>query len=366
MDGTSRRPALVIAALASAGAGLVHAAAAGTHQDDRALVALFTSCALLQLGWAFLAFTSTRRWVVVAGAAINLGAFGAWLASRTTGLPFVDALRDQEPVGRQDLVAAVLAAVAVTGCLASLLWPRTTARVAPLIVVLGSVLALGSASVGVAAPHAHGEAAAAHEHTEAHEDTETHEDIETHENTETHEGHALPDRLDHEPTPEQRADAERLVAGTTDALAAYVDVNAAVAAGYRSIGDGRSGYEHFVHAAHVLDDTVLDPSAPESLVYRLEADGAKTLTTAMYILPPGSTMDDVPDIAGNLTVWHTHDNLCFAPGTHRLAGALVDGRCRPGGELRPTAPMLHVWIVDNPCGPFAGTDRQQTTGSCMH
>jgi hypothetical protein len=30
-----------------------------------------------------------------------------------------------------------------------------------------------------------------------------------------------------------------------------------------------------------------------------------------------------------------------------------------------TAPMLHVWVTSNPCGPFAGTDATQMTGSCV-
>ena len=88
-----------------------------------------------------------------------------------------------------------------------------------------------------------------------------------------------------------------------------------MAAGYQSIGDGRaSGFEHFINAEYLANPTILDAGEVESLVYRLEADGSKTLTTAMYMLPPGATTDDVPDIAGNLTVWHAHDNLCFAPG----------------------------------------------------
>jgi hypothetical protein len=35
---------------------------------------------------------------------------------------------------------------------------------------------------------------------------------------------------------------------------------------------------------------------------------------------------------------------------------LVDGRCQPGGELRATSPMLHVWLEDHECGPFAGIE----------
>ena len=44
------RPAVVAAAVGSAVAGLVHAAAAGTHQGDSLLVWMFSACAA-QLGW---------------------------------------------------------------------------------------------------------------------------------------------------------------------------------------------------------------------------------------------------------------------------------------------------------------------------
>lgn len=41
----------------------------------------------------------------------------------------------------------------------------------------------------------------------------------------------------------------------------------------------------------------------------------------------------------------------------RIAGILVNGTCVPGGEFRGTSsPVLHVWVVENPCGPFAGID----------
>ena len=373
MDTTVRRPALTLAALASAGAGLVHAAAAGTHQDERTLVVLFSLCALAQLAWAMLALVRPRRWVVLVGGLLNVAAVSTWVLSRTTGLPLVDALRDQEAVGRQDLVAAVLGGIAVLGCAATLLWPRTTRTLAPAFVAGLGVCALAGAYIGVAAPHgrgvgeehAHGGEIAARSATEPH----GHSTAEGTDGTTASSGqehHAVPEQLDHEPTEEQQADAEELIADTARELRKYADVNDAIAAGYQSIGDGRSGVEHFINAAYTANATILDATQPESLVYRIEPDGAKTLTTAMYILPPGSTMDDVPDVAGNLTVWHDHQNLCFAPGTNRLAGVAVNGRCRPAGELRATAPMLHVWIVDNPCGPFAGTDANQMTGSCTH
>ena len=166
-----------------------------------------------------------------------------------------------------------------------------------------------------------------------------------------HEHHDVPEHLDHEPTDEQRDAARELIDETTSVTAVYADVAAATAAGYQSIGDAASGFEHYVKPQYLADGAELDPGRPESLVYEVQPDGSRRFTTVMYILDAGTTMDDVPDIAGNLTVWHTHGNLCFEPGTVRLAGMPVGGQCRPGGVNRPTSPMLHVWVVPNECGP---------------
>jgi hypothetical protein len=287
-----------------------------------------------------------------------------------------DALREAEDVGTQDLIAALLALAAVLGAGASLVVPRRLA-LPPVLAALGLAALVVPAVPAMAAGHGHsgdtghgGEAA--HDHATG-EDTAgdpaavDHDDGSADADAEAsgHEHHAVAERLDHEPTEDQLEAARELIDETAAATTGYADANAATAAGYRSIGDGANGYEHFVNPAFMADGAVLDPQRPESLVYEVGADGARRFTTVMYTLGPGSTMDDVPDIAGNLTVWHTHEDLCVAPGTVRLSGLVVDGACRPGGVRRPSAPMLHVWVVPHDCGPFAGTDRGQATGSCV-
>jgi hypothetical protein len=82
----------------------------------------------------------------------------------------------------------------------------------------------------------------------------------------------------------------------------------------------------------------------------------------MYILSVGKTMDDVPDIAGELTTFHDHTNLCFS-GT-RVVGLAEDGECPQGSVLLVTPPMLHVWMVEHPCGPFAGIETSGHGTTC--
>lgn len=392
---TGPRPLVIAAACLSAAAGLVHAAAAGAHQGAGAVPALFAAVAVAQVAWAAAAVARPVAATLLAGVVVNAAAVGAWVVSRTVGLPWPDDLTGKEPVGTQDLAAALAGGAAVVFALLALAFAGRAAgsvRRRGLVPALAVAAAVVLAVPGMAAEHEHehdahehdsqvaaatAAGADAHDHDEDVADPGAHDD--GHDAGDEpaaapapgagggHDHGPIPDRLDHDPTPEQLEDAEQLIDETKRALAKYADVDAAVAAGYVSIGDGRrvGGYEHFVNSAHVQDPAILDPETVESLVYEVLPDGGRRLATAMYILPPGSTMDDVPDVAGNLTVWHDHQNLCFAPGTFRLAGVLVDGKCTPGGELRPTSPMLHVWVVDNPCGPFAGTDNRQFTGSCV-
>jgi hypothetical protein len=181
--------------------------------------------------------------------------------------------------------------------------------------------------------------------------------------------HAIPPRLNHPPTAAQQAAADKLVRDNKAANATrFATAAQARAAGFISIGDGPSGVTHYEHPKWRRDGREMDVNYPEALVYKTST---QRLQTVMYILEPGKTMDDVPDIAGNLTVWHGHGELCWKSDNpdnpdylHLAAGLVVNNRCS-NGYFRFEPPMLHVWTVDNPCGPFAGVDFGRQTGSCV-
>jgi len=168
-------------------------------------------------------------------------------------------------------------------------------------------------------------------------------------------------------TPAEQHRAETLVRETIADLRKYTYPSEAVAAGYRSIGDALTGDEHYVKWADVDDGHILDPTRPESLVYEVR-DGKQQIAAAMYMLPFGSRFANVPDVGGPLTQWHVHENLCLTDSTTEkvLAGFVaVDGKCQPGTSKAGAMPMLHVWVVPNPCGPFAaleGIGAGQTPG----
>lgn len=175
--------------------------------------------------------------------------------------------------------------------------------------------------------------------------------------------HSIPARLDHDPTPAQIRTAIKLVEDTKAATRRYATTREAVAAGYRDIGDR----QHYTNATYREDGRELDPQRIESLVYdpftgRLQA--------AMYNMEPGTTLDNVVDIAGNWTIYHNHNNLCWknnikgTPGYTELGGVVVNGRCTGTSVLHEPVLMIHVWVVPNACGPFA-TLPGLGEGSCL-
>jgi hypothetical protein len=158
-------------------------------------------------------------------------------------------------------------------------------------------------------------------------------------------------------TPVEQRRAENLVHDTIVDLRRYEFPLAAYAAGYRSIGD-RIPVQHYVNWSYINDGHILDPSRPESIVYAYR-DGTQRAVAAMYQLPFGSSFTDVPDVGGPLTQWHVHADLCLTnnPQQRVLSSfTTISGSCPPGTSKAGNTPMLHVWIVPNPCGPFAALD----------
>ena len=162
-------------------------------------------------------------------------------------------------------------------------------------------------------------------------------------------------------TPAEQARAEQLIRDTLRDTKKYSRPQAAYADGYRSIGDASTGDEHYVKWAYANDGHILDSKRPESLVYERK-NGTQFLAAAMYSLPPGSGFADVPDVGGPLTQWHVHNDLCLrdspADPLQKVVSSItgVNGKCPAGSSKLGAAPMLHVWVVANRCGPFAALE----------
>jgi hypothetical protein len=342
---------LAIAAIASLGAGAIHATAAGAHSEHRAAVVAFVLTAIAQLGWGAWALNRTGRLVSLVGAAVNGGALGGWLLAKTSGISFVAGLETTESPQFADSLAAALATVAVLGALVAmdrrLKLASLVSRVVP---VAAAVVTVALVIPGMVSTGSHAHAG----------DDHTHSDGATPPVPYTA---TLPVDLGGVPgvSDQEVAEAEVLVTSSILKLPQFADVSKDEEMGYRSIGDGLTGWEHYIKWEYIADGRVLDPDYPESLVFKVDrVTGEKTLAAAMFMANVGTTLETVPKLGGALVQWHVHDNLCFRgePNAWRVAGMTQpDGTCRPGTfKLPGGVPMVHVWIIPHECGPFAALE----------
>ncbi|MGQ0843434.1 MAG: hypothetical protein ACT4QF_04810 [Sporichthyaceae bacterium] len=110
------QPLVLLAALASAGAGAVHVAVAPEHRDWAPSVVFFFALGAFQILWAVgYALRPTSRPLLLVGVAVNVAAFGTWMLSRTVGMPFGPKQGQAETVARTDVIA-VLLGLAAAGC----------------------------------------------------------------------------------------------------------------------------------------------------------------------------------------------------------------------------------------------------------
>lgn len=379
-----------IAGLTSIAAGAIHASAMGSHAGIRQAVLTFGLTAAVQVGLGAVALVSRRRIVGAALAAANLAFLGGWVVAKRSGIGFIDGLEGAQSVAWADGLAASLAGATVIAVVAAVAGLRVGRL--PKMRVLAPVLALPVAALTLT-----GMVAAASPSQDRSSDTATAAGADhhatasatgaDHHSTATEGGEPAAEPAVVPPTPfvpgqpidlggvegvtaAQQAAAENILAASVLLLPQFADPAVAEARGWFSIGDGGTGEEHFINPATFDDGKILDPSAPESLVYDV-VDGERTLAAAMYMLEPGKTLDQVPDVGGNLMQWHIHDNLCFTSTGTVAALREPGGPCPDGLVAGGETPMIHVWIRSNECGPFAalqgigaGTIKEGETRLC--
>jgi len=131
-----------------------------------------------------------------------------------------------------------------------------------------------------------------------------------------------------------------------DATAKYRDRAAAIADGYRLIGDDFPGMgEHWIHIGLVFDGAY-DPTRPEILTYVTLA-GTPRLLGIAYALPL-LDREVPPEEPAGRAAWHAHagslDDETLAPHHHHSGHA----------EHGPRLAMVHAWVwLENPEGLFA-------------
>lgn len=415
------------AAYASIGAGVVHGMAVGIHLDHPALARVFLAMMAAQVVWGIVALSMTSWTVVATGSVLNVAAIGGWILTRTTGISFVSGLEIAENPQPADTICAALALLSLAAiawahlrrhspaqshlalnaaylCAAATLvaaWTMTTnphvhgelpsvdgglaidangVIVAPstdsTLAVSGEVKSAGSDTEGVDTTIANGTATTGPKKktssTTVAPTTTLHGHVTTSDQAKAAASGwpraydpAVPINLSGIQgfTAEQGQRALALISNSQRDLPAFASYQTAITAGYVSIGDGSSGFEHLIKYSLLNDGRFLDTKAPESLVYQVTGT-TKTLVSAMFIASAGMASNDVTltSYAGGLIQWHTHNNLCwkYVSGVPKVAGVLdANGNCPAGSVLQSGgAPMVHVWITPHVCGPFAALEGQ--------
>ncbi|MGH9231138.1 MAG: hypothetical protein ACRD07_20825 [Acidimicrobiales bacterium] len=160
-------------------------------------------------------------------------------------------------------------------------------------------------------------------------------------------------------TDEQVTEMLALIDATEQALpakfpveATYEELEAALGPmGYFEFGvPAPGGYDHWINGGWLVDEHLVNPEFPESLVYQIGDDGLWHLVSAMFMLSPDIDHDEIPGDIAWLPGWHGHPELCTWPdGTFAGLTDPENPSCPPGSSQASTPLMMHVWIVDNAC-----------------
>src|SRR5258708_21906590 len=163
-------------------------------------------------------------------------------------------------------------------------------------------------------------------------------------------------------TVDQQASADRLWQGTEKATVRYQSLATARADGYVAFNPFTDPLVHYVNPAYMQDGRVLDPEHVESLVYENTLRGP-VLVAAMYSLEDPNAAP--PNVGGQLTPWHRHDDLCFTPGGEVVGAAPrclgAGGGSRVGRAVRR---MLLSWMPSVWLCPTMSSIRSPSTCAC--
>jgi hypothetical protein len=369
----------ITAGVAAIAAGVIDAAMIGAYTGRGVAPTALAVAAVVALATGVAVMVRPVRVILAVVVAAHVALVAGWIALGNGGVSFIRGLDHTRPFRYPEAVAVGFSAIVVLAAVTLWRRPRRSqlpsgVAVAVLVPLVAAFLILGGPAAYLAATRsgsqtvASGDGAGSAGSAGTGATTGATADATTPtlaDGTEDHSHHHVTAKP-YDPTKPidlsgtagvtmvQQKEAELLLAQTQADLPKYADESAAEAAGYRSIGDSFTGDEHLVNWGDISDSHVLDPNFPESLVYDTHSGGRPKLEAAMFIMPDGYTLDNVPDIGGGLIQWHIHDNLCMTEGDAPQVAGFVP--CSPGTSVFTPHPMIHVWITANPCGPFSALE----------
>ncbi len=369
---TRRQLAIRALAITSAVAAVIHFSVSGEHfQEYWAFGVFMLVVAWLQLAWAIGIVVRPTRLLLVLGGIGNSGVMAVYIVTRTVGDVIGPTPHAVEPVGFGDAFCTACEAVIVAGVLVllsrpllepvsrSTLWSGSAAAGAAALVLLSLSLVDGGPEMVMtmsAGPPAASASRPVSLATSSPAGPVTMPDA----SMQMAPGMKMASGpCATTPTAAQQAATVRLVNTTWAAVRKYQSLAAAEAAGFRPLTPPGRAVVHYINVANyratAFGGPVIDPSAPQSLVYANTPHGA-VLAAVMYISAPLSNSAP-PDPGGCLIQWHVHTNLCFA-GLRVVA--IMNPTCPAGSVNRVTQPMTHIWFVPIPGGATAidATDAQ--------
>lgn len=329
-----------VAGTFSVASGLIHGVAAGLHAEHPAAARTFAVLALVQVVTGLVAMVSTDKRLRLALGVASAASVGGWVVAKTVGIGFIAGLDTTESVQTADLLCAVLAALALLFAVN----PRLSSRFSLDVVSSTSLAVILTVPAMISATgHVHSHSASTWPRP-------------------YFPGLGVDIGGVDGVTKAQETRARKLVVETQRDLMHWADYRVAENEGWMSIGDSKTGYEHFVNFTKLADGKFLDAKNPESIVYKVYGK-TRILVSAMYMAEGDVGIDDptLTDYAGRLMQWHVHENLCWSLGEGFrpiIVGVTdADGKC-PTGSRRAAIrlPMIHVWVVPHPCGPFAAVE----------
>ncbi|HEX7355031.1 MAG TPA: hypothetical protein VF288_09400 [Mycobacteriales bacterium] len=375
--------ALAVTALIPA---VIHFAVAGEHFSEYWAFGVFMLVvAWLQLAWAIGLLVRPSRLVIAAGGLLNAGVVAVYIVTRTAGDVVGPDPHDVEPVGFGDAFCTACEVLLVVGV--AVLLVRSLRRPVPqgwataavagtaalgavllsvslvdggseMVMSMGSDDAPGSASTAAAASM-NGMAGMTSAALSLPTDSPAGPVTTSMGDMDMAGMQMVTSPCTAAPTAAEQAATVKLVNETWAADKKYRSLALAKADGFAPITPSGAAVVHYLSPANyaraAAGAPVIDPDAPQSLVYANTPEGA-VLVAVMYLDPANNT--STPQPGGCLTQWHVHTNLCFGP-----AGTVVGithPDCAPGTTHRPTPPMMHVWFAPIPGGPTAvdAPDRQ--------
>ncbi len=287
----------LVLGIASIAAGVIHLTAASAHGEHAPILAFFVGTGIAQIIFGTAVLTPRpSRLLLRAGALGNVGLIGVWLASRLSGLPFIEGADHVEPVGVKDTATAALELLVIAG---ALMLVTGGYRLATRIRLSERTLApLAAATALLIVP---GIVAPAHVHTAGH-----------HDNGE--DGH-------------MHGDATELAAGHSHAdgsVAHEADMSAHThAAGADHVAEhGGPGHEHAATTkGHQTAATTTQASATEPPAVK----GIKAAVRyGPFVLPPASMggeahynriLQNIAKPCSNCYLVNVKPNLVYADGT---------------------------------------------------